>query len=199
MRYHLKGGSVQIYMYLIFIATHASQTIQGTQVVQKNHATNHTLNVNATNKDGYSSLMQAAALGDLIVIEQLIDAGADINAINKYGLTALMMAVWTGNIPLVEPLVAAGANPEIKNEKAKNKTARDYAKDKLEYDKAVSAGLEEQKIRQAYKARQAQSKKIIEEQSQLIPNISDIITEYAYGPLPSDLPEKDKARGCVVQ
>lgn len=49
--------------------------------------------VNVSDEDGDTPLINAAAMGDIEVIQLLLTAGADINAKNKRGLTALGKAL----------------------------------------------------------------------------------------------------------
>jgi len=156
--------------------------------------------INAKDNDGDTALMLGSLKGDTTIVQQFIAAGANIDAKDNYGKTALMLASLRGHRAVIQQLIAAGADHTIVNEKNNNnKTARDYAFDTEAYDKAVAAGLQERKEYLEYLARQPQAKKIVEEQQQLIPAISNIIAEYAYGPSPVDLPpaksqEEEKKR-----
>lgn len=63
-----------------------------------------------------STLHLAAALGDVSLVQGLLDAGADPNARDRLGLTPLHLAVEAGTgtaMALVRALIAAGARPEI--------------------------------------------------------------------------------------
>ena len=142
---------------------------------------------------GNTALILATAYGYTATVQVLIAAGAELNAKNNYGNTALMLAARYGFTAIVQALIAAGADYTEDG----NKTARDYAKDKNAYDKAIAAGLAERK---RYLAQQVQAKKIVEEEKQLAPCISKIIAEYAYGPnSPIDLPKRAADSCCVIQ
>jgi len=67
--------------------------------------------VNATDDDGRTMLMLAAASGAMPVksVEALIARGADVNASNARGETALSLAQRHGRTPVVDLLVKAGA------------------------------------------------------------------------------------------
>ena len=137
--------------------------------------------LNAKNSDGDTALLWTAYHGHTAIAQQLIAAGANIEVKNNNGYTALIWAARNGHTDIVKRLIAAGTNPNICNEKDGNKTARDHARDKDAYDKAVAAGLAERK---------AHITKIIEEERHLIPVLSNIVTEYVVGPL--DAPESKK-------
>ena len=155
--------------------------------------------VNAKDEMGYSALMYIGPQdrrGVTIdvgndyrgILKDLIDGGADVNG---KGMYTPLMQVATKRPELVQQLVAAGADP---SRRMNGRTAYDKAYDKEAFNKAVEAGLAEWKERlELYDAQQKQAKKIVEEEKQLIPNISDIITGYAYGESsPTDLPESEK-------
>ena len=57
-------------------------------------------------------LPQAALMGDLKLVEILINAGADVNQANSVGKTSLLIAAWNGHDSLIEFLLAAGASVE---------------------------------------------------------------------------------------
>ena len=48
--------------------------------------------------------------GDVEVVRDLLDRGADVNARDRYGQTALMLAAHGGHRAIVEALIAHGAN-----------------------------------------------------------------------------------------
>jgi uncharacterized protein len=65
--------------------------------------------------DGATPLMRAAKAGDLVMMQLLIDAGADFDRTNAAGETALHVAA---NLPKVARfLTDEGASPDIKNAK----------------------------------------------------------------------------------
>lgn len=70
---------------------------------------------NEANEHGFTLLMEAAAKGDLAMIQDLLRAGVKVNARNRYGSTALMWAVEKGRQEAVELLIKAGANLCLKN------------------------------------------------------------------------------------
>jgi ankyrin repeat protein len=73
-------------------------------------------NVNATNKAGWTAVMQAAAKGKADVVELLIANGADVNRVEtRNGRTALILAAMEGHAEVVETLLKNGANPNTKD------------------------------------------------------------------------------------
>lgn len=66
-------------------------------------------NVNATDKDGWTPLMIAAAAGNTITVHVLVDAGADVDA-SAQGQTASMLAAENRHFEIVELLERARAN-----------------------------------------------------------------------------------------
>ena len=73
--------------------------------------------VNANDKNGYTSLHVAAANDHTRVVEMLIAAGADVHARthDEYESTPLIVAAWGGRTRIVEVLIAAGANVNASN------------------------------------------------------------------------------------
>ena len=72
-------------------------------------------NVNAKDKDGWTSLIWASTNRYNEAAEILIDYGADVNAEDKNGNTSLMRAVTNGYYDTAELLLKHGANPNIAN------------------------------------------------------------------------------------
>jgi len=70
--------------------------------------------INATNKDGYTLLHQAAHHGQLNIVNALIKAGADVNASSPSGSTALMFAAANNHHCIIKTLLSKGAkNPFV--------------------------------------------------------------------------------------
>jgi len=68
------------------------------------------VNVNVTDNDGETALMEAADNGNLHAVKNLIAAGANVNARDEDGETALMVAADEGNLAIIKVLIAAGAD-----------------------------------------------------------------------------------------
>eukprot|EP01063_Lacrimia_lanifica_P024397 TRINITY_DN32317_c0_g1_i1.p1 TRINITY_DN32317_c0_g1~~TRINITY_DN32317_c0_g1_i1.p1 ORF type:complete len:639 (+),score=310.50 TRINITY_DN32317_c0_g1_i1:49-1965(+) len=60
------------------------------------------------------ALIAATTDGDLQMVKELIDAGADLNQRNICGFSALMEAAWNGRLEIVTTLLAAGADVNAK-------------------------------------------------------------------------------------
>lgn len=71
-------------------------------------------NPNATDEEGRTPLIRAAANGHRGVVELLVGAGADVETQNMQGQTALMYASQNGHREVVEYLLDAGADPAIR-------------------------------------------------------------------------------------
>lgn len=56
----------------------------------------HGANINATNNDGESALLLAAAKGSENMVKLLIENGADVNIINKKNESVLIVAINKG-------------------------------------------------------------------------------------------------------
>jgi len=63
-----------------------------------------------------TSLMRAARLGRLDLVDELIELGAPLDAHNADGNTALWLACFSGNLALIRRLLAAGAAIDNQNE-----------------------------------------------------------------------------------
>src|ERR1700731_953145 len=72
-------------------------------------------NVNATEADGSTAIMYAAANGDLELVRALIKAGANVKLKNQFGTSALTEAAIIGSAPVIDALLKAGADPNFKN------------------------------------------------------------------------------------
>lgn len=148
--------------------------------------------INAKGTGGFTALMIAAYYGHTAIVQALIAAGADLDVQGQglISMTALMWAAQSNHINIVQLLVAAGARTDILDMKEYiyGKTAFHHAVDKAAFKKAVKAGLKERK-------EQPKIKKALEEEKQLIPDLSKIIMEYAYDAPTADLPKSC----CVIQ
>lgn len=77
-------------------------------------------------KQQLTALMLAAAEGDDLEVEKLIQQGRDVNEAGKSGETALMLAAKNDKRSTVRLLLVNGANPNAMT--TKGNTARDIAK-----------------------------------------------------------------------
>ena len=60
-------------------------------------------------------LFSAARTGDSVLVENLLDRGADIEARGPRGITPLMMAAFHGEVTIVEVLLDRGADIEARD------------------------------------------------------------------------------------
>ncbi len=71
-------------------------------------------NVNATDADGSTAIMHAAANDDLELVRALIKAGANVKLKNQFGTSALTEASILGSAPIIDALLKAGADANFK-------------------------------------------------------------------------------------
>ncbi len=78
------------------------------------------VNINATDEDGETALMEAADGRNPEVVRVLIANGANVNAADEDGETALMIAADEGNTETVRLLIQAGANVNARDEEGES-------------------------------------------------------------------------------
>ena len=81
--------------------------------------------INATDNDGYTSLIWAAVRNKMQAVELLIAEGADVNAKDRFNRTPLYRAAFAGRSEIVRVLIANGAGVNVKD--AKGETPLDAA------------------------------------------------------------------------
>ncbi len=84
--------------------------VEGNEEVVK-FLLNRGADVNAKDKDGWTSLMGATVEGHLETAQLLLTAGADVNAQNDSGDTALNMAFGMGQFEIADVLLENGGLP----------------------------------------------------------------------------------------
>ncbi len=82
-------------------------------------------NVNAKNKNGWTSLMIASYYGYTDLVKTLIEDGADVNEKNNDGVTALMWSASEGHTEVTRQLINAKADVNARNKN--NATALGWA------------------------------------------------------------------------
>lgn len=95
---------------------------------------NRGVNINATDEDGETALMEAADSRNAETVRVLIANGANVNAADEDGETALMIAADEGNAEVVRLLIEAGANVNARDEDGE--TALDKAIDERNHQVA---------------------------------------------------------------
>ena len=73
-----------------------------------------------TDRDGRTVLINAAFCGRMDVVQWLISRGANVNASDRNGFTALHAAVQEQNLLMVEYLLSVGANIHAQNTHGNN-------------------------------------------------------------------------------
>ena len=88
----------------------------------------HGADVNASDVNGETALMWAAAHDHAAVVEELLAHGAAVNATDHFGQTALILASAGGNTPIVRTLMAHGTalSPASPTYRAALQVARKY-------------------------------------------------------------------------
>lgn len=81
----------------------------------------------AVNRVGWTPLHYAAASGDQVIAQMLLDRSATVDALSPNKTTPIMMAARAGNIMMVKLLLDAGADASLKNDQGM--TAIDFARE----------------------------------------------------------------------
>ncbi|PRC90614.1 ankyrin repeat domain-containing protein [Solimicrobium silvestre] len=74
------------------------------------------VDVNQRDWSGDSPLHIAVILGDISIVEVLLDNGADVNALDERQFTALHFAAMKNNAEIIVVLLDKGADRNIKND-----------------------------------------------------------------------------------
>lgn len=78
-------------------------------------ALNEGAKVNVRNPQGVTLIEYAVESGDMALVDEVIDAGADLSATTR-GFTPLMSAAWEGRTPMVKKLVRSGADVNARDD-----------------------------------------------------------------------------------
>lgn len=77
-----------------------------------------TMNIDARNENGTPALVMAVRNGDDVMVNMLVEAGADPDIVDRAsGETPLTLAASRNNLDMVERLLKAGADPNVENQK----------------------------------------------------------------------------------
>ena len=71
----------------------------------------HKVDVDATEPDGTTALHWAAHLGDVGIVDLLLEAGATVKVANRYGATPFRLAAAKGHGEVIERMLQAGEDP----------------------------------------------------------------------------------------
>ena len=85
----------------------------------------HPVTIRSANILGDTPLQVAVRRGDILIVGDMIDTGADINARGEYGYTPLHYAVSFGHTEIARLLLSRGASSSIRNDDGR--TALDIA------------------------------------------------------------------------
>lgn len=89
-------------------------------------------NVNKQDENaGWSPLHGAAFRGKLVMVNRLLDAGADINLQTNLGQTPLHLAAYEGNLEVVKKLLQAGANDILQDNDGYTAYDNAYGRDRV--------------------------------------------------------------------
>jgi hypothetical protein len=100
-------------------------------------------NVNATEADGSTAVMYAAANGDLELVNALIKGGANVKLKSQLGTSAITEASIIGSAPIISALLKAGADPNFKTPNAETPLMEAARSGKVDAAKALlDAGAE---------------------------------------------------------
>jgi ankyrin repeat protein len=102
-------GSIILFCSKHMTFDQAHRAIKKGQIAVLSDAVSSSLDVNETNRFGWSLLMLAGLTGNCRVGAFLVETGADLDARNKFGDTAISLASHKGHYRFVRLLVDAGA------------------------------------------------------------------------------------------
>ncbi|XP_054775822.1 uncharacterized protein LOC129284383 [Prosopis cineraria] len=71
--------------------------------------------INSADEEGWAPIHSAASIGNLEIVETLLDKGADVNLQNNGGRTALHYAASKGWLKIAEILISHGAKINVKD------------------------------------------------------------------------------------
>lgn len=110
-----------------------------------------TIDINATDRSGYSALMYACSSGRLKIVEYLIDHGADIELRdNLNGETALFIAVRFEHVNIVKYLLSHGADQDVVDKNGETVHRIALSKNMVDILDVLSMSSNEVKVQEYY-------------------------------------------------
>ncbi|GMI15726.1 hypothetical protein TrLO_g10264 [Triparma laevis f. longispina] len=94
----------------------ASAAVAGHEDVVKVLLKNKEVNVNESDNEGLTPVMNVCEHGSVVVLKMLVKAGGDVNAVSVNGFTALIVASAAGNLDQVKFLLDSGAEVDAMHE-----------------------------------------------------------------------------------
>lgn len=112
---HEAGADINAVNYAGETLMHIAATHNGFEVAQQAMTlADYDLESRRT-EFGFTPLLAAAFLGNVEMVELLIDSGANIEAADDWGDTAVNVAAYSGHLTTIETLIALGALPAVEN------------------------------------------------------------------------------------
>ncbi|KAH6787479.1 ankyrin [Perilla frutescens var. hirtella] len=147
------GGHVEIFRLLVNAGAdveteneYGETAITLAKANQKRDAFAEILSAYASTKDnvsfnGSSALHRAARLGNVYLVQELLNDGSDVDLLDSNGYTPLMVAARSGDGSMCELLISSGAKCDVKN--ARHETALSLARKCKDGDEAERVILDE--------------------------------------------------------
>ncbi len=115
MLLHEAGADINAVNYAGETLMHVAATHNGFEVAQQAMTlADYDLESRRT-EFGFTPLLAAAFLGNVEMVELLIDSGANIEAADDWGDTAVNVAAYSGHLTTIETLIDLGALPAVEN------------------------------------------------------------------------------------
>jgi len=116
LNYLIKKGADVTAKRMDGIGALASAAVAGHEDVVKVLLKNKEVNVNESDNEGLTPVMNVCEHGSVVVLKMLVKAGGDVNAVSVNGFTALIVASAAGNLDQVKFLLESGAEVDAMHE-----------------------------------------------------------------------------------